>query len=129
MIEIPLRPKAAPRPRSTKFGHTYMPSDYQDYKKQFALLAKSKVKYSEEALRLDMIFQFKMPKSWNKKKKLNPPYHIGKPDKDNLSKTVMDALNGIAYKDDSQICEGFQKKQYGEIDAVFFEITELLKQQ
>lgn len=36
-----------------------------------------------------------------------------KPDLDNLTKAVQDALNGIAYMDDSQICIVHAAKHYG----------------
>jgi len=35
-----------------------------------------------------------------------------KPDLDNVAKAILDALNGVVYKDDSQICELFVKKMY-----------------
>ncbi len=41
-----------------------------------------------------------------KKRSDNPPYYANKkPDLDNLMKSVADALNGILYRDDAQICE------------------------
>ncbi len=33
-------------------------------------------------------------------------YHAQKPDRDNLDKAVMDALKGLAWNDDSQVCAG-----------------------
>jgi Holliday junction resolvase RusA-like endonuclease len=33
-------------------------------------------------------------------------YHAKKPDRDNLDKAVMDALKGLAWIDDSQVCDG-----------------------
>ena len=38
----------------------------------------------------------------------------GRPDVDNYAKIVMDALNGIAWKDDSQVVELRASKRYGE---------------
>ena len=35
-----------------------------------------------------------------------------KPDADNIAKVVSDALNGIVYEDDSQICDLNVKKLY-----------------
>ncbi|CZR99694.1 Endodeoxyribonuclease RusA [Clostridioides difficile] len=37
-----------------------------------------------------------------------------KPDLDNIIKSVADSLNGIAYKDDSQIVEVVSKKYYSD---------------
>ena len=33
-------------------------------------------------------------------------FHSSKPDRDNLDKAVMDALKGLAWIDDSQVCQG-----------------------
>jgi len=40
-------------------------------------------------------------------------FHTGKPDADNLAKLVGDALNEIAYHDDSQVAELIVRKRYG----------------
>lgn len=37
-----------------------------------------------------------------------------KPDCDNIAKAVLDALNGIAYKDDSQVADLVVRKRFGE---------------
>jgi Holliday junction resolvase RusA-like endonuclease len=41
-------------------------------------------------------------------------WHTGKPDGDNMLKAVGDGLNGIAFKDDSQIVCAKVTKQYGD---------------
>ena len=48
-----------------------------------------------------------------------------RPDTDNYAKTFMDALNGIAYKDDSQIVTLLAEKFYGEEAGAFIEIQTL----
>lgn len=40
-----------------------------------------------------------------------------RPDIDNLYKAVTDALNGIVYRDDSQITRAIMRKQYAETDS------------
>lgn len=40
-------------------------------------------------------------------------FHAQRPDADNLTKLVGDALNGIAYLDDSQIAETFARNVWG----------------
>ena len=47
-----------------------------------------------------------------------PERHVYKPDTDNLAKFIMDALNGVYYKDDSQIYSLQVAKRYGEDDNV-----------
>ena len=66
---------------------------------------RSKNDYSRK-VEIELAFVFPIRKSWSKKKQkamLNKPHTI-KPDLDNLEKTVLDALNGLAFKDDSQVC-------------------------
>lgn len=46
-----------------------------------------------------------------------PVWHISRPDKDNLEKFVFDALSGVFYRDDSQICSCDTKKIYHESPA------------
>lgn len=45
------------------------------------------------------------PISWSKKKQAAAIFATGKPDCDNLCKLILDALNGICYRDDSQISD------------------------
>ena len=116
VLTIPLTPLPAPRPRFSKFG-TYNPKRYTDYKKAVALLAKRVFKPTLKPVKLVVYFYMPIPKSWSKKKRLEAvgQYHIKKPDSDNLLKTVKDALNGIAYKDDSQVAVTVTYKIYAEV--------------
>ena len=52
-----------------------------------------------------------------------------KPDLDNLDKAVMDALNKVAYKDDSQIVAKVSKKHYAEVPNVTIVIAEYGKEE
>lgn len=45
-------------------------------------------------------------------------YHTNRPDIDNLIKTVMDALNGVAYKDDGLICNITATKHYSDEQGI-----------
>ena len=100
------------RPRfSTRNGypHAYTPKKTADYEKQIkcAYLEKYKpMMFEDEALQMRVDAYFKVPESASKKKKeklLNEEYPTKKPDIDNILKSIADALNGLAYKDDSQI--------------------------
>jgi Holliday junction resolvase RusA-like endonuclease len=59
-----------------------------------------------------------IPKSASKKAKTamknRETAHIKKPDLDNMAKSVLDALNGLAYIDDSQIYSLTLFKTYSE---------------
>lgn len=76
-------------------------------------------------IRLDVYF--KMPKSFSKTKRekalkgdIRPTV---KPDWDNISKNICDALNGIAYTDDKAIVDGSVHKYYSDYDYVNVTIT------
>lgn len=45
-----------------------------------------------------------------KSKPMPPVRHVKKPDTDNLVKAVKDSLSGLAWRDDSQVCEEFLAK-------------------
>ncbi len=66
--------------------------------------------------------QFTLPRPKSLPKKII--HHTKKPDIDNLIKAVLDAMNGIIYKDDSQICELGAIKIYGENLGVIISIGE-----
>jgi Holliday junction resolvase RusA-like endonuclease len=114
MIIIPLIPMAAPRPRFSKFG-TYNDKKYTTYKQALLVSARSQDKsYFNGATKLEVTFYMPIPASLSKvkQKALNGEFHIKRPDTDNLLKSVKDSLNGIFYKDDSQICDVVAKKIY-----------------
>ena len=62
---------------------------------------------------------FPIPKSWSKSRKQRASsslvWHVGKPDGDNILKAVGDGLNGIVWKDDSQVAFAKITKQYAEV--------------
>ena len=51
--------------------------------------------------------------------------HTKRPDCDNLAKSILDALNGIAYDDDSQICSLSVFKFYGDEPRVEISLGEI----
>ncbi len=63
----------------------------------------------EGPLQVRLIFVLPRPKRF--RKGLRAPYKR-KPDLDNLEKSLLDALNGLAYRDDSQVCRVFKEKWY-----------------
>lgn len=87
-------------------------------------------RFPDDAMLSVRIFAFfSTPKSVSKKKlfamldRLLRP--IKKPDWDNIGKIVCDALNGIAYRDDSQIVDGLVRKFYAETPRVIVEISDI----
>lgn len=73
-------------------------------------------------IRLFITAYFQIPKSVSKKKRekmlLDEIRPTKKPDCDNISKVICDALNGIAFRDDSMIVELTVKKLYSELPRV-----------
>lgn len=70
----------------------------------------------DKAVKMTILACFAIPKSFSKKKQkealegtIRP---LTKPDADNIAKIICDALNDIAYKDDTQIIELTITKQY-----------------
>ncbi len=62
-------------------------------------------------LRCDISFIMPRPQAmiWKKRPMPRVP-HDKKPDRDNLDKSVMDALKGLAWNDDAQVAQGFLAK-------------------
>lgn len=56
----------------------------------------------------------KVPKAERKAKINNTHKHHKRPDLDNLAYVVTNAMKGIVYNDDSQICKMILEKKYGE---------------
>ena len=48
-----------------------------------------------------------------------------KPDIDNIEKSILDSLNGLAYEDDSQIISLYGEKRYSDIPRVELKIKEV----
>lgn len=91
------------RPRVTSRG-TYIPKKTRDYR---ALILAEWLKLGREKfdgpISVHVFTHRKLPKTRPKKVTREPD--IYKPDADNIAKNVMDALNGHAWDDDSQIVE------------------------
>lgn len=119
-FEILGQPIAKQRPRVTRSGIAYTPSKTVNYE--------TLVKYTYQSLypkrelilgriEANITAVFPVPKSYSKKKTeelLNGHNNYDKkPDCDNLAKIILDSLNGIAYKDDSQVTSLHINKEYG----------------
>ena len=79
-----------------------------------------RVPYQESgAVAIKLGFVFELPKSVKRDLPTVPP------DLDKLIRSCLDALSGIAYKDDSQVCEILASKRYGETPGVFISLWSL----
>lgn len=108
IFDVPLEPCAKGRPRVTRHGHTYTPQKTKDFEHDFISLSSefAPTEPMPGPLKLTLYFHLKKPK----KPKADKP--ITRPDIDNYGKSVMDAMNGIFYHDDSQITILFMYKVY-----------------
>jgi len=80
-------------------------------------------------LELQLTATAAVPESWSNKKRaaalageIKP---TGKPDLDNLAKLYADALNGILWKDDSQLVRMALEKRYGGVPGVHITVLPL----
>lgn len=56
-------------------------------------------------------------------------FPLKKPDMDNIVKVVADALNGVAYQDDTQIMMVFAKKVYSAVEGLDVVVEEYKKEE
>lgn len=124
-------PKGKARPRVTKTGHAYTPAATVAWENTIRLQvthAMRGVELPDGNLIVRMTFFFQPPKSYAKKRRElligSPMPH--KPDIDNLVKSVLDACNGITYRDDAAVVEVYAKKRYGTEDGVMVTIERLI---
>lgn len=129
-FEVPGSPIGQGRPKfSTINGHAkaYDPEKSRNYKAYVKLLATQAMREQgftmiEGPCCLDILAFFEVPKS--KSKKFRQAALEGrerptkKPDLSNIVKGIEDALNGLAYKDDSSIVYLSVAKYYSEVPRV-----------
>lgn len=125
---IPGEPVAKERPRLGKNGKVYTPNKTHNFETTCSLAYGNRPRLDGERLRVEILFNFKVPKSYtkkNRKKALADKIGPTKKDIDNCIKAVLDGLNGKAWKDDRYIHEVIAKKQFAEKSEIIVEITEL----
>lgn len=116
-FEVPgkIVPKGRPRfARRGKFISTYTPQRTKSYEQLIAWTAKAAgVKPAEGPVQMEIIAHFKLPKLTKAEtaRRLTEG-HTQRPDVDNLGKIAGDALNQIAYLDDSQVTEMICRKKW-----------------
>ena len=122
-FEIVGEPQGKGRPRfSTRGGFvkTYTPEKTASYENfvKLCYLNKYKGQKLDGEIIAEIIAYFYIPKSFSKKKRSEAIegkiYPTKKPDTDNIAKTILDSLNGIAFEDDKQVVTLLVKKLYGE---------------
>ena len=133
-FKIPGKVQAKQRPRFSKSGIVYTPKEtrvyedfvrvcYSDYANQYQW------EPYDGQLRAEIEVFIQVPKSDSKLNKqakiigeIRPTI---KPDCDNLAKSILDSLNGRAYRDDKQVIELSVKKFYAEQSEVKVKLMEV----
>jgi Holliday junction resolvase RusA-like endonuclease len=126
-LTIPGQPCAKQRPRVCN-GHAFTPTktvNYETLVKQL-YITRNFQKRLDGAIVMKVAAFFEIPKSASKKMRelmlkgdIRP---AKKPDWDNIGKIISDALNGLAYNDDSQIVAATVEKWYSENPRVEVEL-------
>ena len=125
-IRLSGNPIAQPRCKATAFGghaHLYTPTKngIHAYKAALRIIASAQMIGPPVSgpVRVDCTFVFSRPRSHYRTGKRSeelrddaPFWHTSKPDIDNCQKSVMDALSGIVFADDKQVCQCDGAKRY-----------------
>ena len=131
-FEVPGKIIGKGRPRLNGYtGCVHTPTRTKDYEtlvEQYFLLKYPKFKPLEGRVQVEINAFFEIPKSTKKadrelmlENKINP---TKKPDIDNIVKIILDAMNGIAFYDDTQITKLNVEKVYSLTETIKVKISE-----
>lgn len=127
------KPVGKGRPRFRRVGNfvqTYTPANTAEYEKLVRLrFQNAGGVITDKPVRVAVVAFFSPPKSTKKGDRIemlaNRILPEKKPDCDNIAKIILDALNKIAYIDDSQVIELVVKKRYSAEAKVIVHIEEI----
>lgn len=127
-IYIYTEPVGKGRPRFTRNGRTYTPVKTRESERFIKRCVEECIAELDgfnlitSAMAIQYYAFMPMPKSWSKNKKasMDREPHTSRPDVDNLAKLALDALNGVAYKDDALIYRMESVKIYTLDDPFIF---------
>ncbi len=115
------------------FARAYTPEETVSYENLIRLSYATahndgETSFMDKPLTVEIIAHYAIPKAFSKKKRgealagtVRPQT---KPDIDNVVKVVCDALNGVAYRDDTQVIRINAEKRYGEEPKLEITINE-----
>jgi len=122
---VPGKAVSKKRHRMTKRGHTYTPADTVSYEGMVKVLAYNAMEHREVLtgpIDMRVTVYLAPPKSWSKRRHdlalddcIIP---TKKPDLSNVAKSIEDAMNGVVYRDDSQITQLTVSKWYSDEERV-----------
>jgi Holliday junction resolvase RusA-like endonuclease len=120
-------PVAQGRPRAFRLGagiRMHDPENSRDWKRtvQAQVIPVKPAAPFDCPLSMELSFVLPRPKSLPRK----VVHHTKRPDIDNLFKAIADSLNGILYRDDSQIVHLVVEKKYGAEPGVEIRLYEMI---
>jgi Holliday junction resolvase RusA-like endonuclease len=128
-------PKGKGRPRFTragKFTRVYTDKQTLDYETQikfFAAEAMGSTDPLETPVSVFLYIRHAVPQSYSKKRTeaclSGSEQPCKKPDIDNIAKTYLDGMNGVVFKDDTQVIDLHVKKVYSAVPGVDVMIMEI----
>ncbi len=118
VVEGKIRGKQRPR-FNTKTGRVFTPKETITYENWIkSCYIEQCGEYLEGAIKASIYVYYKIPKSYTKKRvqaiREGKEMPLKTPDADNCAKIVLDSLNSIAYRDDSQIVSLIVVKRWTE---------------
>ena len=126
-FHVPGQPCGKQRARVLKSGRSYTPAKTAAYEAHVRGCARTAGMVPDKpldgplALTLDVVMA--VPKSWSKRKLEQALTGVllptGKPDASNVQKSIEDALNGVVWRDDSQVVSWTGSKRYGATPGVW----------
>lgn len=132
---VPGQPVAKGRPRAAKRGKhitMYTPektANYEGLVAHAAHIAMAGQSLFLGACFVELDIRVMIPASWSGKRKAGAVRGeikaISKPDIDNCEKALFDAMNGVVWRDDSQVVEVAKRKRYAETPGVVVIVREL----
>ena len=130
VIEMDGEPVAWARTRVNPGRRFFTPKAQRDYATSLQWAGKQAMRGQPlltGPLSINVVARLPIPASWTIKKKdearAGDLLPTGKPDYDNISKMVGDALNAIVYCDDAQICKAIVTKVYSDNPGLRIEVS------
>ena len=129
-IVVPGKPVGKQRARVVSTGkgtHSFTPLTTVQWEGLIKLLARQAgIQPTDMPTSVRIEIERTVPQSWSRKRKsqaLSAVWATGKPDIDNVIKAVLDALNGIAWRDDAQVVNLTATRTFTERDQTTISIS------
>lgn len=128
---VPGEPQGKARPRFTRGGRTYTPRKtvaYEDAIREEFLKSGGQITDLPVKVQISAFYKIPISASKSRAAKMDGGEILPtkKPDTDNIAKVVCDALNGVAYKDDAQVCCLKVDKKYNREPMIVVTVSEIV---